>query len=181
MPCRTGIATQTESGAEMSEAGAKSFRETVADEYVRYIEHLAGRVERAARSVPRDKVYTKPFLFGNSIGHLVLHLTGNLNHYVGARIAGTAYVRNRPLEFTDPNPPPPEVALEQFRTAVDVVVRAVRSLDEAGWQTPVHEEQPIQTRFGLVLVCVAHMNNHIGQMAYLVQVLGHSTQEPPVW
>jgi uncharacterized damage-inducible protein DinB len=153
----------------------------VADEYARYLQHLAGRVERAARSVPREKLYAKPFPFGNSVGHLVLHLTGNLNHYVGAKIAGTGYVRDRPLEFTDAKPPPPEVALERFRAAVDMVVQTVRSLDEAGWQVPVAEEQPIRTRFGLVLVCTAHMNNHIGQMAYLVQALGHSTQEPPVW
>jgi hypothetical protein len=25
------------------------------------------------------------------------------------------------------------------------------------------------------------MNNHIGQMSYLVQAQGQSTQEPPVW
>jgi hypothetical protein len=42
-------------------------------------------------------------------------------------------------------------------------------------------EHPIQTSFGMLLVCAAHLNNHIGQMAYLVQAQGHSTQEPPVW
>ena len=76
-------------------------RTTVSEEFVRYLEHLAGRVERAARSIPQDKLYFKPFRFGNSIGHLILHLTGNLNHYIGAGIAGSGYVRNRPLEFTD--------------------------------------------------------------------------------
>ena len=62
-------------------------RTTVAEEFVRYLDPLAGRVERAARSVPQDKLYFKPFRFGNSIGHLILHLTGNLNHYIGAGIA----------------------------------------------------------------------------------------------
>lgn len=156
-------------------------RTTVSEEFVRYLEHLAGRVERAARSIPQDRLYFKPFRFGNSIGHLILHLTGNLNHYIGAGIAGSGYVRNRPLEFTDANPPPPDVALARFREAVAMVVRTIRSLDDAGWQVPVNEQQPIQTRFGLVLVCVSHINNHVGQMAYLVQALGHSTEEPPVW
>ena len=153
----------------------------VGEEFARYFEHLAGRVERHVRSVPPEKVYVKPFPFGNSLGHLVLHLTGNLNHYVGARIAGTGYVRDRPREFTDASPPLPDVALARFRDAVALVVRTVRSLDDAGWQAPVSEEQPIRTRFGLVLICAAHLNNHIGQMSYLVQALGHSTQEPPVW
>jgi hypothetical protein len=62
-----------------------------------------------------------------------------------------------------------------------MVVRTIRSLDVDGWQVSIKEQQPIQTRFGLVLVCVSHINNHVGQMSYLVQALGHSTDEPPVW
>jgi hypothetical protein len=154
---------------------------TVADEFVRYFEHLAGRVERAVRSVPQDKVYVKPYTYGNSVGHLVLHLTGNLNHYIGAVMAGTGYARDRPKEFSDASPPPPDVALSRFREGVALVVRTIRSLDDASWRVEVSEQQPIQTRFGLMLVCAAHLNNHIGQMSYLVQSLGHSTQEPPVW
>jgi len=155
---------------------------TVADEFVRYLEHLAGRVEKAVRSIPREKVYSKPFPFGNSIGHLVLHLAGNLNHYIGAGIATTGYVRDRPKEFTDPNPPPPEQALQRFRDAVAMVAKTIRGLDDAQWQAPNEKkEHPITTHFGLVLVCISHINNHIGQMAYLVKQLGYSTDEPPVW
>src|SRR4051794_29508135 len=86
----------------------------VDEEFVRYLRHLASRVERAVRSLPREKLWEKPFAFGNSVGHLVLHLTGNLNHYVGALIAGTGYVRERPREFTDPSAYPPEEVLRRF-------------------------------------------------------------------
>jgi uncharacterized damage-inducible protein DinB len=166
----------------MAEATAKTpLAATVGEEFARYFEHLAGRVEIAVRAVPREKLYVKPFAYGNSIGHLLLHLTGNLNHYIGAVIAGSGYVRDRPREFIEPAPPSPEDALRRFRDAVDMVVRTVHSLDNAGWQTPVNEQQPIKTRFGLVLVCASHLNNHIGQMSYLVRALGHDTNEPPVW
>jgi hypothetical protein len=96
-------------------------------------------------------------------------------------IAGTGYVRDRPREFTEPSPPPPEEAVRGFREAVALVVRTVRSLDDGGWLEPIREQQPIQTRFGLALVCAAHLNNHIGQMSYLVQALQSSTNEPPAW
>src|SRR5579864_5083235 len=152
---------------------------TVRDELIRYFRHLAGRVEKAMRAIPRAKMYVKPFHFGNSIGHLVIHLTGNLNHYIGAGIAGTGYVRNRPLEFTEPNPPPPEQALARFHQSIEMVVRTLESLSAEDWQKPVKDNEPIQTRFGVFLVCAAHLNNHIGQMAYLVQQLGCSTNEPP--
>lgn len=155
--------------------------QTVRNELAGYFRHLASRVERAVRSLPRELLYVKPFRFGNSVGHLVLHLTGNLNHYIGAGIAGTGYVRNRPLEFTEPYPPTPEEALARFHEAVGMVVQTIESLDEAGLAAPVADQLPISTRFGLLLVCAAHINNHIGQMAYLVQAHGRSTEEPPVW
>jgi uncharacterized damage-inducible protein DinB len=154
---------------------------TIGEECARYFEHLATRVERAVRTVPQEKLYVKPFAYGNSIGHLLLHLTGNLNHYIGAVIAGTGYVRDRPKEFTEAAPPTAEEALRRFHDAVAMVSNTVRSMDDASWQTAVNEQQPIKTRFGLVLVCAAHLNNHIGQMSYLVRALGHDTNEPPVW
>jgi len=166
----------------MSLFTAKSVLATsIGDEFARYFEHLADRVKRAVRSVPPEQLYVKPFAFGNSIGHLVLHLTGNLNHYIGAMIAGTAYMRDRPREFTESSPPAGTELLKQFRVAIGTVANTVRSLDDAGWQQSVREQPPIETRFGLVLVCAAHLNNHIGQMSYLVRALGHDTNEPPAW
>src|SRR5512135_3610680 len=153
----------------------------VADEFIRYFRHLAGRVERAVHSIPREKLWDKPFLFGNSVGHLVLHLTGNLNHYIGAIIAGTGYVRDRAHEFTDPAEYPAEQVLERFHAAIELVIRTIQSLDAEGLMAPVADQPPIETRFGLLLVCAAHLNNHIGQMSYLVQAQGYSTQEPPIW
>ncbi len=36
----------------------------------------------------------------NSAGTLVLHLAGNLQHFFGARLGRTGYVRDRPAEFS---------------------------------------------------------------------------------
>ena len=152
-----------------------------ADEFARYFRHLASRVERAALAVPEDRLWTKPFPFGNSIGHLILHLTGNLNHYIGAIIAGTGYVRHREHEFTDSEKHPRDELLAKFQQAVEMVVRTLESQDGESFATPVAEQPPIQTRLGLFLVCAAHLNNHIGQMSYLVQALQSNTKEPPVW
>ncbi|MHB1556546.1 MAG: DinB family protein [Isosphaeraceae bacterium] len=151
------------------------------EELARYFRHLAARVEKAATAVPEDLLWVKPFSFGNSIGHLVLHLTGNLNHYVGALVAGTGYVRDREYEFVAPVAYPRRELLARFHETVDMVVRTIESQDEAGFATTVEAQEPIRTRLGLFLVCAAHLNNHIGQMSYLVQALESTTNEPPVW
>jgi uncharacterized damage-inducible protein DinB len=153
----------------------------VQEDLARYYQYMANRVERAARALPADKLWLKPFPFGNSVGNLVLHLTGNLNHYIGALIAGSGYVRDRAREFADPGPYPLEQILPRFREAIAMVVQTLQSQSEADLAKPLANQAPIQTRFGLFLLCAAHLNNHIGQMSYLVQALGHSTQEPPSW
>jgi uncharacterized damage-inducible protein DinB len=163
------------------EQTASVLAKATSDEFARYFRHLAGRVEKAAGSVPEEQFWTKPFPFGNSIGHLVLHLTGNLNHYIGAIVAGTGYARHREHEFTDPVRHPRDVVLARFREAIELVVSTLSDQDDSAFLTPVQEQPPIETRLGLFLVCAAHLNNHVGQMSYLVQALQSSTNERPVW
>ncbi len=152
-----------------------------ADEFACYFRHLAARVDRAGRSVTEEQFWAKPFPFGNSIGHLVLHLTGNLNHYIGAIVAGSGYVRHREHEFTDPVRHPRDEVLANFHQAAEMVAQTVAAETAAGFAAPVAEQPPIHTRLGLFLVCAAHLNNHVGQMSYLVQALQSTTKEPPTW
>jgi hypothetical protein len=150
-------------------------------EFGRYFEHLATRVDHFVRAVPATSIWTKPFPFGNSIGHLVLHLTGNLIHYVGAMIAGSGYQRQREQEFTDRSHPAVEVLLSEFHKAVAMVKDTLLTLGDEGFKVPVEHNVPIQSRLGLFLVCAAHMNNHIGQMSYLAQALKPGSEQEPQW
>jgi len=164
----------------MTPTASELAKNTIA-EFCVYYRHLAARVERAARSVTEEQLWTKPFPFGNSIGHLILHLTGNLNHYVGALVAGSGYVRDRPHEFTDSARYPIEDLLTRFHQAVAMVETTLETHDDSTFCLPYPDELPIHTRLGLFLVCAAHMNNHIGQMSYLVQAFQTTTKEPAVW
>ena len=128
----------------------------------------AARVRELAAPVTESQFWERPFPFGNSFGHLVLHLTGNLNYYIGAQIAKTGYVRDRPREFNDPNPPAKDEALKLFDEAVAMVVQTIRAQSSEGWSmeyTGVGTNAA--TRLDMVMQCAAHMQHHIGQMIYL--------------
>jgi hypothetical protein len=73
----------------------------------------AARVRELAAPLTDAQFWRKPFPYGNSFGHLVLHLTGNLNYYIGAQIAKTGYVRDRAREFNNPDPSPKNEALKR--------------------------------------------------------------------
>ena len=83
-------------GAREARVGMSGLDETIGSALAdRYIVNSA-RVRELASSLTDQQFWQKPFPFGNSFGHLVRHLTGNLNYYIGAQIAGTEYVRDRP-------------------------------------------------------------------------------------
>jgi len=133
----------------------------------RYFSNLS-RVNELAAGLTEAQFWQKPFPFGNSFGHLVLHLTGNLNYYIGAQIAETGYVRDRPREFNDPNPPSKEEALRLLHDAVAMVKK---TLDNQSPDDCSAEYSAVGTncsnRLDMVVQCAAHMQHHIGQMIYL--------------
>src|SRR4051812_26911639 len=82
------------------------------------LEKLRDQIRELAAPLDDQACRTKPLEPGNSFGNLVLHLSGNLNHFVGAQIGGTGYVRDREREFTEPNVPPKDEALAGLDAAV---------------------------------------------------------------
>ena len=50
-----------------------------------------------------DSIWLTPPGISNSTGTLVLHLTGNLRHFIGTVFGKTGYVRNREAEFATKN------------------------------------------------------------------------------
>jgi DinB superfamily len=128
----------------------------------------AARVRELTALLTDAQFWQKPYPYGNSFGHLVLHLTGNLNYYIGAQIAQTGYIRDRPREFADPNPPSKEDALKLFDEAVAMVLATIRAQSPDDWSAEYSGVGTnAQTRLDIALVCVAHMQHHIGQMIYL--------------
>ena len=133
----------------------------------RYFSNLA-RVRELAAPLTEKQFWTKPLPYGNSFGHLVLHLTGNLNYYIGTQIANTGYVRDRAREFTEANPPSKEEALKLLDYAVAMVIQTIRGQSPADWSKPYSAiGTNCKNRLNMVVQCAAHMQHHIGQMIYL--------------
>ena len=129
----------------------------------------AQRVHELAEPLDNTLFWSKPFSFGNSFGHLVQHLTGNLNYYIGAQIAKTGYVRDRPREFNDSNPPPKDEALKCLDEAVTMVLATVKEQSSEDWSKEYSGAgTACENRLDMVVQCAAHMQQHIGQMIYLV-------------
>src|SRR5580698_1179329 len=141
---------------------------TVNSGFANYYEQLRVNLHTWVASLTEEQFWKNPFPYGNSVGHLVLHLTGNLNYYIGAQIAQTGYVRDRPREFNDPNPPAKDEGLQRFEDAVAMVVRTIQAQSPQDWSSAYSGAGANATnRLDMVVQCAAHMQLHIGQMVYL--------------
>jgi uncharacterized damage-inducible protein DinB len=129
------------------------------------------KVHELVRPLSSEQVWQRPFPYGNSIGNLILHLTGNLKYYIGAQIAGTGYIRHRDLEFSDSGKPKDEL-LKAFDETIQITVSIIANHSDQDWSLPYHAERADgSTRFAQVLACAGHAYHHIGQIIYLQREL----------
>lgn len=103
----------------------------------------------------------------NTAGTLVLHLAGNIQHYLGARLAGTGYVRDRPAEFSRRDVPSAEL-LREIDAARSAARVALANLSE-GQLAAEYPETIAGIRLATAEYLVhltAHFAYHLGQLDY---------------
>ena len=103
----------------------------------------------------------------NPGGNLVLHIVGNLRHFIGAQLGATGYIRDRAAEFATTG-----FTRAKLQTAVSVasadVARTLLSLEPARLAEPYPLPTLGQsTVTGLFLLHLStHLAFHLGQLDY---------------
>ena len=118
----------------------------------------------------------------NSAGNLAMHVAGNLQHYVGAVLGGTGFVRNRDSEFSRRSGTRAEVLSEIQRaaTAVRDVLPRLSESTLAGEFPETVMGMRFQTGQFLLHLCV-HAGFHLGQAGYLRRALtGNASSSGPL-
>jgi hypothetical protein len=103
----------------------------------------------------------------NTGGTLVLHLTGNLQHFFGTRLAVTGYKRDRPGEFSRRNVPRSEL-LQEIEAARQAVHAALERLSLQQLTDDYPETiAGVRIKTAEYLVHLAtHFAYHLGQVDY---------------
>jgi hypothetical protein len=101
----------------------------------------------------------------NTGGTLCLHLAGNLQHFIGAVLGGSGYVRDRDAEFARRNVPRSELHAG-LDAAIAAVQRTFGAMPGDGlrgaYPEPIAKRTVHSTTFGLHLL--AHLAYHLGQL-----------------
>ncbi len=150
--------------------------ETVVSGLATYYEYVAEHLHKWVDPLANEQFWRKPYPYGNSVGHLVPHLTDNLNYYIGACVAETGYVRDRDREFTEKQPPHKDEALRAFDRTMAMVVETIRKQTAADWgRTYAAEREPLaKDQFAIFVRCAGHAYHHVGQIVYLTKELART-------
>ncbi|MDQ0592295.1 putative damage-inducible protein DinB [Chryseobacterium ginsenosidimutans] len=114
-----------------------------------------------------DSIWKIDKNISNSAGNLCLHLIGNINHFVGAILGNSGYVRNRELEFSLKDIPRTEL-IKQIESTIEVVNSTLDKLPAED----LEKEYPIEplgykmtTEYFLIHL-IGHLEYHLGQINY---------------
>lgn len=103
----------------------------------------------------------------NSAGNLCLHMLGNLNHFIGAVLGNTGYVRKRDDEFSLKNVPKAEL-IETIKNTIRIINIALQKLTEADMNKlfPLEKHGEKVTTGYMLIHLLTHLNYHLGQVNY---------------
>ena len=108
----------------------------------------------------------------NSSGNLSLHICGNLQHFIGAVLGNSGYIRNRDAEFSQKN-----ISRENLLNEIELTVTAVKKGMNNLTDEELYKEYPLEkwnqhsSKAFLLIHLTAHLNYHLGQLNYLRRVL----------
>ena len=101
----------------------------------------------------------------NSAGNLVLHLCGNLNHFIGATLGNSGYLREK--EFSDKY-----ISLDKLHCNIDETINIVKNClsnladSEMNAMFPIDVFKKEMTNRYMLLHLYGHLNYHLGQINY---------------
>lgn len=144
--------------------------ENVIELFERDLDRLIKEIDKTPKKYLWE---TKPGIT-NSCGVLAQHIAGNLNHFIGAVLGNTGYVRDRKREFTNTGISSNELiaGLQETRNMLQGVLPGLSNdiLNQSypldiPWDYSAHE---------FILHLYGHLNYHLGQVNYLRRIFSEN-------
>jgi uncharacterized damage-inducible protein DinB len=128
------------------------------------------KIRLAVDALPEDALWWRPNDQSNSVGNLLLHLTGNVRQWMVSGVGGAADVRHRAAEFEAQSGPSRADLLAGLDQVFDEVDRILDGLTPEA----LLERRRIQGRditvLDAIFICVEHFSMHLGQIILVAKL-----------
>ncbi len=129
------------------------------------------RIEKCFAQLTEEEVWKRPNPESNSIGNLIVHLSGNIRQWIVSSIGGAKDIRQRNEEFEMQEGLSQKELYDLLASTIQSAIESIQNLTEKD----LLKKQSVQgyhySALGNILHVVEHLSYHIGQIAYWTKVL----------
>ena len=132
---------------------------------------LPAQVRAAVEKLDDAQIWWRPNEKSNSVGNLVLHLSGSLNHYLNRNLGGLDYNRDRDAEFSARGPMPRQQLMAIFD---DMVAKAEQTLAKVTPESLIGPSTDPERNTYLIedlIGILTHVSTHTGQILWITKML----------
>jgi uncharacterized damage-inducible protein DinB len=129
------------------------------------------QVARCARLLSNQQIWRRENEHCNSIGNLILHLTGNVRQWIVAGIGGERFDRDRPAEFAQRQALPTEQILDSLRATVSEALAVIDALAADAFGRRCSIQGYDVTAFIAVVHVIEHFSFHAGQIVHMTKAI----------
>jgi uncharacterized damage-inducible protein DinB len=129
------------------------------------------RIVKCLEQLPEEQIWWRPNPASNSVGNMVLHLSGNVRQWIISGLGGAPDMRERDREFAEQGPIPGRELSKALTKTVKEACKVLRNLSEPA----LSKKHIIQgfhvTGLEVVYHVAEHFAYHAGQIIYVTKNL----------
>ena len=129
------------------------------------------QIRECVEALDEEQIWWRPNEGENSIGNIVLHVSGSLNHYLNRQIGGIPYERDREAEFAERRLIPKAELLQIFDDMVAKAEQTFNALTPERLGDPSPEPKMYKVVVQDLVGIATHLANHAGQVLWITKML----------
>ena len=128
------------------------------------------KIRLSIENLSHDEIWRRANESSNSIGNLIVHLAGNVRHWICAGIGGATSNRDRAAEFAMRDGPGAGELLSLLDASVRDADSVIASLSESDLSRVCTIQGRDTTVLGAIYHVVEHFSMHTGQVIMLAKI-----------
>lgn len=134
-------------------------------------EEYLPKIERCLEQLSDEQVWWRANAKSNSIGNLILHISGNGRQWIVSGLGGEHDDRIRDAEFAERRVLPRAELLAHLKKAVNDIDQTLQSFDTARLLVQFQIQGTMTTALAAILHVTEHFSMHTGQIILLAKMV----------
>lgn len=128
------------------------------------------QIRSAVEKLDDDQIWWRPNEKSNSIGNLIIHVSGSLDHYLNLGIGGFAYNRDRDAEFAARGTMSKSQLLERLDAMVARAEKTFEAVTEERLMSPSADPERYSFLVEDLVNITTHLSSHTGQIMWIAKM-----------